>query len=217
MADLETILGPVDQGRTILAIDEVWAGPDTKSTTVLITSDSVLVSVWVETITGGTLSVVCSTVTQEGREFEIINFPPVAAHTTQLLLRKASLALSKIKVTATTTGSCTFQVHVKGINIGETTTKIAGSAAAVAIPYIATSTPAILIPATLQDRAAVQILNNGPSGTLYIGFDASQATVGNGYPVGVGGYWSGDLAAGGLIYASTSGPAIDVRTIQAFG
>lgn len=217
MADLATLLGPVDQGRTILALDENWTGPDSKSTTVLITSDSVLVSVWVESITGGSLTVTGTTITEEGKEFEIISFPPILAHTTQLLLRKASLALSKIRLTAVTTGPCDFQVHVKGISIGETSTKIAGSAFATAIPYIATSTPAILVPATLQDRAAVQILNNGPSGTLYIGFTPAEASPGNGYPIGVGGYWSGDLAAGGLIYASTSGPAIDVRTIQAFG
>lgn len=212
-------LGPVDQGRSLRIYDDTLTGTQTLEKLVLLTADSILVSLWVDALASATLEVSVTTIMGANQEFPIIAFPVMAGPTSQLLLRKASLAMDKVLVRVQLTGSGTtsFKLDLKGINIGETTTKIAGSAQATAVPYLAGPSPALLIPAGLQDRAAVQVLNNGPAGTLYLGFTPAEATAANGYPVGLGGYWSGDLAAGASLYASTSGQVIDVRTIQAYG
>lgn len=210
-------LGPVDLGRTIPVFRETLAAAGTLSKTVLLSSDSCLVSLWVGSITSGSITVTVTTITDVGKEFEVIAFPAITGPTANLLLKKASLAMSRVRVNVAATGPCSFEVDLKGISVGEASTKLIGSASATAVKYTATGTPAILIPSSLADRTAVQIQNNGPTGTLYLGFTLAEATLATGFPVPVGGQWVGDLASGQVIYAVTSGPSIDVRTIQAYG
>lgn len=210
-------LGPVPQGRTVPVFRASLTAAATLQKAVSLDADSCLVSLWVSSISSGSLTVRVTTITEVGREFEVITFPAVTGPTTNLLLKKASLAMSRVRVEAVATGPCDFEVDLKGISVGEASTKLVGSAAATAVKYTATGTPAILIPSSLADRTAVQIQNNGPTGTLYLGFSLAEATLASGFPVPVGGQWVGDLASGQVIYAVTSGPSVDVRTIQAYG
>lgn len=210
-------LGPVAQGRTVPIFRANLTAAGTLQKAVSLESDSCLVSLWVSSISSGSLTVKVTTITEVGREFEVISFPAVSGPTTNLLLKKASIAMSRVRIEAVATGPCEFEVDLKGISAGETSTKLVGSANAVATKYTATGTPGVLIPSSLVDRSAIQIQNNGPSGTLYIGFTLAEATLANGFPIPTGGQWVGDLAAGSVIYAVTSGPSVDVRTIQAYG
>jgi hypothetical protein len=210
-------LGPVELGRTIPVFRETLAVAETRSKTVLLSADSCLVSLWVGSITSGSITVTVTTITEVGKEFEVISFPPVTGPTANLLLKKASLAMSRVRINVAATGPCAFEVDLKGISAGEASTKQVGSANATAVKYTATGTPSILIPSSLVDRTAVQIQNNGPTGILYLGFSLAEATLANGFPVPVGGQWVGDLASGQVIYSVTSGPSIDVRTVQAYG
>lgn len=210
-------LGPVAVGRVVPVFRETQAAAVTLQKTVLLEADSCLISLWVTSITGGSITVTASTITEVGREYPIITFPTVTGPTTNLLLKKASLAMGRVIVKVVTTGACTFDIDLRGISAGEASTKLVGSAGATAVKYTATSTPSILIPSSLTDRSSIQVSNNSAAGTLYIGFTLAEATLSGGYPIAPGGFWVGDLTSGQVIYAVTDGPSIDVRTVQAFG
>ena len=60
-----------------------------------------------------------STFTEDGKSVDIIVFPQLSATSTELLLKKASVALSNIEVTAVASGACSYQVFAKGLSSGE--------------------------------------------------------------------------------------------------
>lgn len=210
-------LGPVATGRSIPVYRENLSVATTLQKTVLLEADSCLISLWVSSISSGSISVTVSTITELGREFPIIAFPAVTGPTTNLLLKKASLAMSRVVIRVIATGPCAFDVDLRGISAGETSTKIVGSSNAVSVKYAATSTPGVVIPSTISDRNGLIIKNNGPSGTLFMGFSLSEATLATGYPIAVGESVAIDVAAGATIYGVSSGGTLDIRTMQAFG
>lgn len=210
-------LGPVAVGRSIPVYRESLSAAATLQKTVLLEADSCLISLWVSSLSSGSLSVEVSTITEVGREFPIITFPAVTGPTSNLLLKKASLAMSRVVVRVIATGVCSFDVDLRGIGAGEASTKIVGSSNAVAVKYAATSTPGIVIPSTLSDRNGLVLKNNGPTGILYMGFSLAEATLATGYPLAVGESLALDIAAGVNIYGVSSGGTLDIRTMQAFG
>lgn len=211
-------LGPVRLGTTIAVMRHAATAAGVNYKGVSVESDSVLVTVFVNSIGGGTtLDVNVTTATEDGKEFPIITFPTLSSASTQLILKKASFTLSKIIVRATYSGACDFSIDLRAISSGESSTKIVGATSATSQKYTATATPAILIPASLQDRSGLVLKNYGPSGTVFVGYTLAEATLGQGFPLAVGESIGLDVAGGQAIYAVTSGPTIDVRTMSAGG
>lgn len=83
-----------------------------------IKSDSLLVSLWVNSITTGTLSLKVYTLTDTGKGVEIIDFPAISTGTTNLLLKKSAVSLQRFRVVATYTGGCSYEVYVRAIEGG---------------------------------------------------------------------------------------------------
>jgi hypothetical protein len=207
------IIGPIPYGKTETIISRAASSAGTITEYFHIESDSVLVSLFADVVSG-TLDVAVFTLTEEGKEIGIINFPSLSAPTSELLLKKAAAAMSRIKVVATYSGATTFEVRARSIGAGESSVKILGASQAKASQLTVGTTPTLLFPVSLTDRAGMIVKNNGTSAILYIGYTVAEATTGNGYPVGPGESIGIDVGSGATIYGRSSTGTIDVRLME---
>lgn len=207
----------IHNGTQERLIAEATTGSGVTSRDGSIQSDAILVTLWVDAVSSGTLSVTVYTLTDTGKEVELVSFPTISAPTTSLLLKKTGVSLQRFRVEATYTGSCQYEVHVRAIeNSGESSVKVLGSAALETSAATVTTTPAVLIPAALEDRNGVAILNYSGTGILYISEDISKLPA-QAWPVPPGGGWSLDVTSGVTIYAVSSNGSLDVRLAQSGG
>jgi hypothetical protein len=210
---------PIDKGKiphqvTCTLIDEATSGAGTTEVQASIEGDSVVVSLFAEVVTG-TLDVTVYTLTEDGKELEIISFPQLSAPTSELLLKKAALAMSRIRVEATYTGQATYEVRAKPISAGETSVRLLGASEGKASQITIPSTATVLIPASLTDRSGLIVKNFDNSKTIYLGYTLAETTTGNGYPLGPQESMGMDIAAGVTIYAISDSPSADVRIMEA--
>lgn len=182
-----------------------------------IQSDSLIATLWVESITAGTLSVSVYTLTDNDKELLLFSFPDITSVSTNLLLRKAGVSMQRFKVVATYTGSCTYEVHVRAVDgAGESSVKILGASSLITDTLTVTTIPAALIPAALQDRNGLSLLNYSGGGTLFLSEDISKLPA-RAWPVPPGGGWSLDIQAGVTIYAVSSSGSLEVRVAESGG
>lgn len=213
------IRGPIPRGKTRRVIDEVATAAGTTTREFGIDSDSALISLFVES-TSGDVDVVVKTLTEDGKEFVSTIFPTISSATANLVIRKAATAMTRLKVEVTYTGACTYEVRAKAIGFGEVSTKLLGAADATASQKDIGTTPTVLIPSALSDRAGLVVKNYGQNPgapTLFIGFTAAEAASGNGFPLEPGEPLGMDIDAGQEVYAVASSGTVDVRIIEAGG
>lgn len=183
----------------------------------VIQSDSLLCTLWVDQITSGSLNVSVYTLTDNGKEVLLFSFPSLTAPTTNLLLKKSGVSMARFRIVATYTGQVEYEVYVRAIEgAGESSVKIVGANELQTSAGTVTTSPAILIPANLQDRAGISVLNYSGSGTLFISESSAKLPL-EAWPVPPGAGWSLDIAAGVTIYAVSSSGSLDVRIAQAGG
>lgn len=185
---------------------------------VLDGSDSLLASLYVRSVTSGTVSAVVYTKSIDGEEVPVVTFPDITAPSTELLLKKAAVGLSNMKLCITHTGDAEVSVYGKGLNAGETSVRVLGASnGKVSQQDILAGTAQVLVPSALTDRAGMVIKNNEPAGgtILYIGYTIAETTVANGYPMSAGEAMGIDMAAGVEIYALAASGTIDVRIMEA--
>lgn len=207
---------PLPPGKIITVLDQVEIAANTRIARFTLDADSVLVSLFVESLTSGTVDVEVWTETEEGKESRVIAFPTISSVTTELLLRKAAACLSRVYVKVVNTGACTYEVRARGITAGELSVRIQGASAGSASSTTASTTPAVLIPVNLNERTALIIKNfNDSVGTLFIGFTLAEATVTDGYPIRPTESLGIDIESGTSIYAVTDTGTVDVRLLQA--
>lgn len=198
-------------------LKESTAAAGTTSKDGSVQSDSILVSLWVDSVTSGTLDVKVYTLTDNGKELEIITFPTISAPSTELLLKKSGVSLQRFRVEVTYTGVCSYEVYVRAIEgAGESSVRMLGSASMETGQATVTTTPGILIPASLVDRNGVSLLNYSGAGTLFVSEDISKLPA-QAWPVAPGGGWSLDISAGVTLYAVSSSGSLDVRIAQSGG
>jgi len=202
------------QGKTCTLIDTcvTAAGSQTKEFTV--EADNALFSLYVESVAGD-LDVVVYTLTDEGKETDITTFPTISAPTTELLIKKSAVTMSRIRVEATYTGAACFEVRARGIGTGETSVRILGSNNARVEQYTITTTPTLLIPVSIMDRQSINLRNyTTGSEVLYLGFSLADTTTAKGYPLLPGESIGIDLQEGGALYVVADTGTIDVRLIE---
>jgi hypothetical protein len=206
-------IGPIPYGKTetIMTVQAAVSGSRTEY--FHIESDSVLISLFADVVSG-TLDVTVYTLTEEGKEVVIINFPQLAAPTSDLLLKKAAAAMSRIKVVATYSGATTFEIRARSIGAGESSVKILGASQAKASQLTVGTSPTLLFPISLTDRAGMIVKNNGTSAILYLGYTVAEATTGNGYPIGPGESIGIDVGSGATVYGRAASGTIDVRLME---
>lgn len=207
----------IHSGTQCKLLDEATSGSGVSSKEGSIQSDALLVTLWVDSVTSGALSVVVYTLTDTGKEAELITFPTVSAPTTALLLKKSGVSMQRFRVEATYTGVCEYEVYVRAIDsAGESNVKIIGAAEFETDSVEVTETAGILLPAALEDRNGVSILNWDGTGTLYVSDDITKLPD-RAWPVPPGAGWSLDVSSGVTIYAVSDDGTLDVRVVQAGG
>jgi hypothetical protein len=181
---------------------------------------SVLVSFFVRSV-AGTIDVTVESYNDDKDEFtEVIVFPQVSAPTTNLLLRKAAVAMDNCRVKVVYSGACDYTIHAKGLTIGSTDAKLLGAESGdTAQTDIASGAAQVLIAAALTARAGMMIRNfNSASGDiLYWAFESAKATTALGFPLDPGGVATLDIDAGVTVYATSGGNTVDVRVVEVGG
>lgn len=206
---------PLEAGKTILIMGESPSGAGSLSRVFTLDSDTFQTSLFVSSISGS-LTVVLSTITGEGKEKEVITYSDITEPSTELALKKAATAMGIIKATATFTGACSFELRAKGLSSGETSAKIQSANTARATKVIVPTPGKILLTAALSDRKGVILRNWSTTNTVYIGFSISEANPANGYPIKPQEALAIDIGAGAALYGDiqNAGTA-DVRIIEA--
>lgn len=183
-----------------------------------IKSDSLLVSLWVDSVTSGTLSIIIYTLTDAGKEVEVIRFPTLSTNTTNLLLRKSAVSLQRFRIVATYTGVCSYEVYVRAIEgAGESSSKILGSDNWKVSQVTVGTSAMILVPAALTDRSGILVKNWSVTQTVYIAETLVKATNAVGYPLAPRDALALDIAAGASVYAISDGAGADLRLAEAGG
>lgn len=183
-----------------------------------IKSDSLLVSLWVDSVTSGDLSVAVYTLTDSGKETEVILFPTISSPTTELLLRKSAVALQRFRVVVTYSGVCTYEVYVRAIEgAGESSSKILGATNWKVSQATVGTSAAVLIGAALTDRAGVVVKNWSATQTVYIAETLAKADTGTGYPLAPRDALAMDIAAGAEVYAVSDIAGADIRIAESGG
>lgn len=189
-----------------------------KSVEGSIRSDSLVATLWVDSVTAGTLSITFYTLTDTGKETELFHFPDVTAGTTNLLLKKSGISLQRFRIQANYSGACTYEVYVRAVEgAGESSTRILGSSDWRVSQLNISTTPVILIAASLEDRNGVLVKNWDNTGTLYIGESLAKADPTVGYPLAPKDALALDIAAGAAVYAVGTQAVVDVRVAEAGG
>lgn len=207
-------LATVNAGRTLVLFDGTLTGNATKTVNFVLHADTLLLSVFVRSV-ANSVTVSCDTFTLEGEASEVILFPAVSAPTTELILKKAAVALANCKLKINHTANCELQVVAKGLTAGELNTRILSANTATAYSASVTNTAAVLIPATLFDRSGL-VIKNTSSASVYIGFSLAEATIAGGWLLTQNESLSIDLAAGQAVFAVRATPGTsDIRIIEA--
>lgn len=209
--------GSLDTGKEIQVMDVAVLGAGTTIQAFNIDAESVLLSLYVSSVTGD-LNVTAYTTGLTGEEVAIIEFPTVSAPTTELLLRKAASTLQKIRVVATYTGAVSFNLRARGVSAGAASVKVEGASGFRVSKKTVNTTPAAIVPTSLNDRTSIHIINIDPSATLWVAETSGKATPTDGAPIySNGGNLTVDLAAGSTVYGSVASGSIDVRIIETQG
>lgn len=199
-------------------IGETTTGAGTTERVGSIATDSILVSLWVSSISSGSLTVTVVNETVPGREEEIITFPEISDVTSELVIKKSGASLANFRVRASYTGVCTYEVYVRAIEgAGESSSRIIGASTWENSQGDVTTTPALLIPSSLTDRQGLIIRNNSASGILYVSSSEDTCTTTEGWPLYPYEVFPVDLSSGAEVWARSSAGTIDARIFQAGG
>lgn len=223
----------INVGTQERVINETTVGPGTTSIDGSIRGDSLLASLYVDSLSSGTLTVSVYTQTDDGKEVLLLTFPVLSGPTSNLLLSASGIILQRFRVQAVYTGICTYEVYIRAITgVGNQTVTISGQPIEVTVSsgdvsveiqppstwqtnqVIVTSTTALLIPAVLFDRKSLLVKNWSNTTDVYIG-ESAGLTSGTGYPLSARDALAIDLAAGSAIYAVTASGTADIRIVQA--
>lgn len=211
------ILGLLGEGKEFQVMDITAAGAGTSTQAFNIDAESVLFSLYVGSVTGD-LTVTAYTTGLDEQETEIVVFPTISAPTSELLLKKAAATLQKIRVVATYTGACSFNLRARGVSAGASSVKIEGATGFRVSKKSVTTTASALLPASLADRTAIHIINIDPIATLWVAETSGKASATDGAPIYAnGGNLTIDLAAGSTIYGAVTAGTLDVRIIETSG
>lgn len=179
-----------------------------------IQSDSLLATLWVDSISSGTLTVSLWTLTDTGKETKLFTFPTLTGPSTELLLRKSGNSMQRYYVKAEYTGVCQYEVYVRAIEgAGESSARILGSDSLRTSSSAVTTTAAVLIPASLTDRSGLVIKHWGGTGNLFLSEDITKLPSAA-YPLSPKDAIAMDVAAGVTIYAVSDSGSLDIRVAE---
>lgn len=195
---------------------ETTTGAGSTSRQGSISSDSLLATLWVDSISSGTLSVSVYTLTDNGKQVLLFSFPDITAGSTDLLLKKAGVSMQRFLVVANYTGVCSYEIYIRAITgAGESSTKLVGAANLQVTQTTVGTSAQVLIPSSLTDRSGLVIRNWSSTGNLYVSDSLANANTAVAYPIGPKEQLGLDVAAGAVIYAISDSGNLDIRIAEA--
>lgn len=205
------LLHPGTQERVL---NEITIGAGQVEREGSIQSDSLLATLYVSSISSGTLTLSVFTLTDTGKEVLLFSFPVISAPTVDLLLKKSGISMQRFRVQATYTGVCQFEVYIRAVEgAGESSSHILGSSSLTTSSALITTSPSALIPSALTDRNGLVIKHWGGTGNLFVSESIAKLPA-DAYPLGPKDAIAMDIAAGVTIYAVSDSGAIDVRIAE---
>lgn len=206
------LLSPGTQDRYIA---ETTTGAGSTVREGSIESDSLIATLWVDSVTSGDLSVHINTLTDIGKEITILTFPVVAAGTVNLLLKKAAISMQRFRIVASYSGICAYEIYVRAVTgAGEASARILGSENWRVSQVDVGIAPQILIPAALTDRNGVLVKNWSVTATIYLAETLVKASGAIGYPLAPRDALAMDIAAGAEVYAISDLDTADIRIAE---
>lgn len=205
---------------SVLRREETTAG--NADITFDVQSDSLLTTLFAEVLVG-TLDVSVYAITQGGpadssvaHEVLLYSFPQVSAPTTDLLIQTAAATTARVRVKATWTGACKFDVQARAINGGTSKTQVITANEVFVDQITINSGPAqVLIPPSLVDNIGFQMRNWSSNGAIvYVAEDQAKATAALGWPCGPGDVLSISVKGGQTWYASADKDGADIRILE---
>lgn len=208
--------GNVEPGSQIRILEETTPGAGTTSRECSVQSDTVLATLWVESIAGSLdVTIYAFTDDDHARRVAIASFPSITAPTTFLLQKRGSIATSRVQVEAVYTGIVNYEIYIRAIQAGLVDTRILGANTLRMSQKDVTAVVSTLLPASLTDRAGIVVKNWSAAGTAFLGGVAGEATQAAGFPLGPKDALAVDLAAGQAVWAISDGGTIDIRISEA--
>jgi hypothetical protein len=208
----------IQPGVQIRLVKETTIGAGVTTKEVALSTDSLLVTLYVSSVTSGSIIVKAYAVAgdDDGEQSgALFTFPTITAPTTDMLLKAGALATQRVRIEVTYTGICSYEIHVRAINGGASVTKILGSESLRFLSTTVGTSVIALIPAALTDRSGIVIKNWSTTQTVYLGATIGEATSSNGYPLAPKDGLSLDVAAGVAIYAVSDAAGADIRIAEA--
>jgi hypothetical protein len=187
-----------------------------------VQSDSLLTTLFAEVLVG-TLDVGVYAITQGGpddsspaHEVLLYSFPTISAPSTDLLIQTAAATTARVRIKATWTGACKFDVQARAINGGTSKTQVITANEVQTDQITINSGPAqVLIPASLVDNIGFQLRNWSTNGAIvYISTDPLKAVPSLGYPMGPGDVVSISVKGGQAWFASANINGADLRILE---
>lgn len=209
----------INPGRAEQVVRETTTGPGTTVRDGSLLADSLMISVWVPSITSGDLTITVYNLTDFGDEVELMVFPTVSGPTTDIYLKKLKLSSPNYRVKAVYTGTCTYEIQAKAVTgSGETTVTMTGNSSWTVGQATIDNTVQLLIPAALNDRRGIIIKNYSTGGqVVFVGESMTSATPTTGWPIPPNESFAVDLASGAEVYIVSTAAGADIRYAQAGG
>lgn len=204
----------ISTGTQTRLLKEITTAAGSTSREGSIESDAILVSLWVESIASGSVTVEVYSLTEDNQSRFEFSFPAVSGPTTQYLQRKSGVKFQRFRVVATYDDVTSYEIYVRAVsNAGESSTTILGAASLSTSHVDIGTSPTVLIAAALEDRNGLTIKNWTGAAILFVSESIAKLP-GNSWTLTPGEVWSLDVAAGVTIYAMSSSGVIDVRIAQ---
>lgn len=205
---------PLPTGKTVTALSEAATGAGSREVAIPLDCEAVLVSLFVSVV-GGTFSLEVLTETEPGKQKSIATFPTVAAPTTELVLKKAAVTMGNLRLRATYTGACTYEVRIKGLSAGETTVKLVGADGWSVAQTNVSTVPVLVVSASVNDRQGVVVKNWSTTADVFLAPSAAACLPASCWPLAPRDALALDVSAGAEVWAVTSAGTADVRVSQA--
>lgn len=223
----------ITKGVQDRVIAEVTTGAGQTSREGSVNSPAILASLYVNSVSSGTLTVSVYTMTDVGKEVLLFVFPVISAPTVNLLLRRSGDTLQRFRVVADYTGICDYEVYIRATESGGTQdvnilgqpidVNVVNDIDVTIVPpsqwqtsqETVTTTAALLIPAAIADRKGILIKNWSVGTDVFLGESLAAANTVSGYPLSARDAVALDISAGSAVYAVAASGTADIRIVQA--
>lgn len=207
---------PLNTGDVCVVLKEKPAGASTKSEFFDVDSTGVLISLFVESVSGA-LDINVYTFTKQGHRKLIDSFPTVSAPTSELLIRKQIEVFDHVEVEVITTDAACYEIRAKGTESGLASVSIVGAGDWQVTNVSVAASPMLIIGAGLTARTGLLLRNTnfGTGDILQVAESAAKLTGGIYASVLPGESIQPDLDAGNEVWGqSSTGNSIRIEIVE---